>query len=159
MRPGPTVHRRCPSLPIWVLLVASQLILVGSVWDIAWHGSLGREAFWIPPHIVLYSGVGLTGLVCGAVVMRTMLRWAARAAMHPTLVELWGDSGPAGVYPRRLRRSGVRHCGALRRMVASDVRLRCHGMEPAPSLRDRGGRGHSAWGRSGAYGGDARRQP
>jgi hypothetical protein len=94
--PTATVPRRCPSLPIWLLLLASQLILVGSVWDVAWHLSLGREAFWIPPHLVLYSGVGLTGLVCAVVVVGATWGWMVPSGTDPGLVVRWGRKPPLG---------------------------------------------------------------
>lgn len=27
--------------------------------DAWWHVVLGREPFWVPPHLVLYSGIGI----------------------------------------------------------------------------------------------------
>src|SRR3989344_1568575 len=40
-------------------------IIVGSLfaavaagtWDVWWHGALGRESFWSPPHLFLYAAV------------------------------------------------------------------------------------------------------
>ena len=31
-------------------------VLAGT-WDVWWHGALGRESFWSPPHLVLYTSV------------------------------------------------------------------------------------------------------
>jgi hypothetical protein len=72
------------------------LILVGSVWDVARHRSLGREAFWIPPHLVLYSGVGLTGLVCAVVVVGATWGWTMPSGMDPRLVVRRGRKPPLG---------------------------------------------------------------
>jgi hypothetical protein len=38
---------------------------MGTSWDIHWHATVGRESFWIPPHLVLYAGTILA--VAGAV--------------------------------------------------------------------------------------------
>jgi hypothetical protein len=125
VKPGPIVHQRCPSLSIWLLLVASQLILVGSVWDVAWHRSLGREAFWIPPHAVLYSGVGLTGLVCAAVVLGTVLGRTICAETGPTLVERRGLRAPLGVV--------IAGCGALGCVLAAPFDEWWHRMAVPPT--------------------------
>lgn len=39
------------------------LFLLGGIWDVAWHIDQGRESFWSPPHLVLYSGIWLVLLV------------------------------------------------------------------------------------------------
>ncbi len=31
--------------------------LVAGTWDVWWHGALGRETFWSPPHLLLYASV------------------------------------------------------------------------------------------------------
>lgn len=31
--------------------------VVAGTWDAWWHGALGRESFWSPPHVLLYSSV------------------------------------------------------------------------------------------------------
>lgn len=33
--------------------------LVGAYWDDAWHTDMGRDTFWSPPHLLLYSGPAL----------------------------------------------------------------------------------------------------
>jgi hypothetical protein len=89
-----TGSQRCPSLAVWLGLVASLLLMVGGVWDIAWHHTLGRDTFWSPPHLVLYGGV--MGLVCLGVAMRTMAGHCAGSGTEPPLVELWGLRAPRG---------------------------------------------------------------
>jgi hypothetical protein len=34
---------------------SSFLIVVGAYWDFWWHLHFGREEFWLPPHILIYS--------------------------------------------------------------------------------------------------------
>lgn len=48
---------------IWVYFLVSigVALQVGAAnWDIIWHGLVNVESFFTPPHLVLYSGVGLS---------------------------------------------------------------------------------------------------
>src|SRR3989338_10764476 len=40
-------------------LIATALFtaVLAGTWDAWWHGALGRESFWSPPHLLLYSSV------------------------------------------------------------------------------------------------------
>ena len=38
-------------------LVAVFGALGGIYWDVTWHATIGRDSFWIPPHLFVYSGV------------------------------------------------------------------------------------------------------
>lgn len=40
-------------------LICSSLFaaVIAGTWDVWWHGALGRESFWSPPHILLYSAI------------------------------------------------------------------------------------------------------
>lgn len=40
-------------------LVAILTALGGIYWDVTWHATIGRESFWIPPHLLVYAGVSL----------------------------------------------------------------------------------------------------
>jgi hypothetical protein len=96
MTSHPAGSRRCPSLAVWLGLFASLLLMVGGVWDIAWHHTLGRDTFWSPPHLVLYSGVGVMGFVCLAVVMHPTVGRSGRRTVDFMLVALWGLRAPRG---------------------------------------------------------------
>ena len=37
---------------LWVLLGANLLAGWGVQWDIQWHVRIGRDSFWIPPHVM-----------------------------------------------------------------------------------------------------------
>jgi hypothetical protein len=84
----PTRSPRSPSLAIWFGLFASLLLMVGGVWDIAWHHTRGRDTFWSPPHLLLYGGVGVMALVCLAVVMRPIGGRRAGPSVDATMVKL-----------------------------------------------------------------------
>ncbi len=42
---------------LWALLVSKIATGWGVQWDIQWHVLIGRDSFWIPPHIITYAGV------------------------------------------------------------------------------------------------------
>jgi hypothetical protein len=96
MTSHPAGKWRCPSLAVWLGLLASLLLMVGGVWDIAWHHTLGRDTFWSPPHLVLYGGVGVMGFVCLGVVLRMRAGHGTGSGAEPPLVELWGLRAPRG---------------------------------------------------------------
>jgi hypothetical protein len=58
-----TRHR----LALWVLLAGKVLGAWGLTWDIQWHLLIGRDTFWIPPHLMMYGGVTAGLLVAFAV--------------------------------------------------------------------------------------------
>jgi hypothetical protein len=89
-------RQRCPSLSVWLGLCGSLLLMSGGVWDIAWHHTRGRDTLWSPPHLLLYSGVGVMGLVSLAMVVRTMRGRRADPEADPMLIALWGLRAPRG---------------------------------------------------------------
>jgi len=42
---------------LWALLVSKIVTGWGVQWDIQWHVLIGRDSFWIPPHLITYAGV------------------------------------------------------------------------------------------------------
>src|ERR1041385_760858 len=61
--------------PAFAYLVASAFaavsVVVGVVWDISWHRSIGRDTFWTPAHLAIYLGGVVAGASCGWLVLRT----------------------------------------------------------------------------------------
>ncbi|MBV9119857.1 MAG: hypothetical protein JOZ39_04045 [Chloroflexi bacterium] len=53
----------------WLLVLFALMGGLGLQWDEAWHRSVGRDQFWTPPHILLYSSTALVGLTCLVVVL------------------------------------------------------------------------------------------
>src|SRR6202012_2061971 len=41
---------------LWCAVASSLTVAFGVHWDIAWHRSIGRDAFWSPPHVAIYAG-------------------------------------------------------------------------------------------------------
>jgi len=60
---------------LWTLLIAKAIAGIGVGWDIRWHITIGRDSFWIAPHIMTYAGVAVV-----AVVSFAMLAWETLAA-------------------------------------------------------------------------------
>jgi hypothetical protein len=48
---------------LWTLLASKMLTGWGVRWDIQWHVRIGRDSFWIPPHLMTYAGVSLVVLL------------------------------------------------------------------------------------------------
>lgn len=46
----------------FIVLLGSILFFLGTSWDIQWHSLIGRDRTLIPPHEVMLTGVGLSGL-------------------------------------------------------------------------------------------------
>ena len=43
---------------VYAVLFASTSVLVGVLWDISWHQTIGRDSFWTPAHLAIYLGGG-----------------------------------------------------------------------------------------------------
>ena len=61
------------SVPWHVLAVlfASTSVIVGVLWDISWHQTIGRDTFWSYPHMAMYLGGVVSGVACGWHVLHT----------------------------------------------------------------------------------------
>jgi hypothetical protein len=53
------------------VLFASASVVIGVIWDISWHITIGRDTLWSAPHLAIYLGGIVAGLSCGALVLRT----------------------------------------------------------------------------------------
>ena len=80
---------------LWVLIAAKLLAGWGVGWDIRWHVLIGRDSFWIAPHVMTYAGVGVLALVSFAVLLADTWRARRRSADADT-VRLAGLVGTRG---------------------------------------------------------------
>jgi len=62
---------------IWCNVLAVASSVVGGVWDISWHESVGRDTFWTPAHLLIQLCGILSGFGCGYLILSTTLRKAA----------------------------------------------------------------------------------
>jgi len=87
-----------PSFPphLAAVLFAATSVVVGVIWDISWHRSIGRDTFWTPAHMAIYLGGIVAGVACGWLVLRTT--FAGTEAERHASVRFWGFSGPLGAW-------------------------------------------------------------
>ena len=78
------------------VLISSACIVVGLLWDISWHSTIGRDTFWSPPHLLEQLGAVIAGVSCGWLVLRTT--FAGTSEQRGTSVRFWGFSGPLGAW-------------------------------------------------------------
>lgn len=74
MHVSKTIHQRIAT-PAGLGLVAAVgqvAALAATYWDDSWHTDKGRDEFWIPPHLLLYTGVLMASL---AVAVWGVLAW------------------------------------------------------------------------------------
>jgi hypothetical protein len=82
---------------VWALLAAKLTAGWGLGWDIRWHVLIGRDSFWIPPHVLTYASVTAAVLVAfGVVALET---WIARGGRAPAgTVRVAGLVGTPGFH-------------------------------------------------------------
>lgn len=63
---------RAVALPwhLAAVVFAATSVIVGLIWDISWHMTIGRDTFWTPAHLAIYTGGAVAGLSCGFEVLR-----------------------------------------------------------------------------------------
>src|SRR5579884_2116556 len=80
-------------------LLGAIVFLEGTSWDIQWHSYIGRDRTLIPPHIMMLSGVALSGLSALLIVLIESL-WARRNAVIARFGTSFAEifSAPLGAY-------------------------------------------------------------
>lgn len=79
---------------IYAVVFGSTSIIVGLIWDISWHISIGRDTFWSPPHMATYLGGVVAGLASGIQVLK--VTFSGTAQERAATVGIWGFRGPLG---------------------------------------------------------------
>jgi len=82
--------------PLTAVLFASGCIVVGLIWDISWHRTIGRDTFWSPPHLLEQLGALVAAFTCGWLVLRTT--FGGESSARETSVKVWGFRGPLGAW-------------------------------------------------------------
>ncbi len=92
------VPPRAPTVPwhVSALVLASTSAVVGVIWDISWHRTIGRDTFWTPAHLAIYLGGVLAGVTCGWLALRTT--FAGAPEQRATGVTFWGFRAPLGAW-------------------------------------------------------------
>jgi hypothetical protein len=80
-------------------LLGAIIFLEGTSWDIQWHSYIGRDRTLIPPHLMMLSGVALSG-ISGLLTVLIESWWVRRNKLiAPYSVGFAGIfSGPLGAY-------------------------------------------------------------
>ncbi|MBI1967053.1 MAG: hypothetical protein HYS40_03600 [Gemmatimonadetes bacterium] len=97
-RAEPSDRARAGFLP-WVIpavLFAATSAVVGVIWDISWHRTIGRDTFLTPAHIAIYLSGIVAGLSCGFLVLKTT--FAGTPEERAASVRFWGFRGPLGAW-------------------------------------------------------------
>ncbi len=82
---------------LWGMLAAKLWGGWGVTWDIQWHLLIGRDSFWIPPHLMTYSGVTAVVVLSLATLARETLL-ALRGRPTPGSVRVFGLVGTRGTH-------------------------------------------------------------
>jgi hypothetical protein len=82
--------------PLYAVLFSSVSIVVGLIWDISWHRTIGRDTFWSPPHVLEQIAALVAGASCGWLVLRVTFRGSP--ADKAAGVRFWGFRGPLGAW-------------------------------------------------------------
>ncbi|HET9225715.1 MAG TPA: hypothetical protein VFR31_03550 [Thermoanaerobaculia bacterium] len=78
------------------MLVGSTSIVVGILWDISWHMTIGRDTFWTPAHMAIYLGGVLAGICGGWLALKTT--FAGTPEERDASVRFWGFRAPLGAW-------------------------------------------------------------
>src|SRR2546430_2209322 len=94
----PAASQPTTQLPwyVYAALFASGAVVLGIMWDISWHRTIGRDTFWTPAHLLVYLGGIVAGVSCGYVVLKTT--FAGTKQEQNRSVSFWGFKGPFGAW-------------------------------------------------------------
>jgi hypothetical protein len=81
--------------PVMAAALGATSIVVGLLWDISWHRSIGRDTFWTPAHMAIYLGGLVAGLAAAALVLRASFGPPGAAA---SAVSVGPFRGPLGAW-------------------------------------------------------------
>jgi hypothetical protein len=80
----------------YAVLFAATSAVVGVIWDISWHRTIGRDTFWTPAHLAIYLSGIVAGTACGWLVLRST--FFGTADEKAAGVSFWGFRGPLGAW-------------------------------------------------------------
>ena len=81
---------------LWCASAAVTSAVIGALWDISWHESIGRDTFWTPAHIAIYMCGVLAGIAYGYLILSTT--FSAQAKLQESSVQILGLRGPLGAF-------------------------------------------------------------
>src|SRR3954469_25060616 len=90
------VEARTLTWPTAALGLCATSIIIGVLWDISWHQTIGRDTFWTPAHLAIYLGGIVAGLTCGWVALH--VTFAGTPTERAQAVRFWGFRAPLGAW-------------------------------------------------------------
>lgn len=83
--------------PLFAVVLASTCIVIGLIWDISWHRTVGRDTFWTLAHVLEQVAAVIAGLSCGWLVLHTT--FAGTTEARDRSVRFWRYfQGPLGAW-------------------------------------------------------------
>ena len=73
---------------VYASVFASLSIIVGLIWDISWHTSIGRDGLLSPPHLAIYLGAVIAGCFSGFKVLK--ISFFGSSEEKSASVKFWG---------------------------------------------------------------------
>ncbi|HZV35825.1 MAG TPA: hypothetical protein VFB72_14715 [Verrucomicrobiae bacterium] len=82
--------------PGYGMALAATSILIGIIWDISWHMSIGRDTFWTPAHMAIYFGGALAGSIGGWLALK--YTFFSTPEERAASVNIFGARAPLGAW-------------------------------------------------------------
>ena len=91
-------RERTAALPWYVVVMAigATSVVIGVLWDISWHKTIGRDTFWTPAHMAIYLGGLIGGFGGGWLALKNTFGRDPAAA--DASVRFWGFRAPLGAW-------------------------------------------------------------
>jgi len=102
--------------------------VIGLLWDISWHSTIGRDTFWTAPHLLEQLGAIVAGSSCGWLVLRTTFAGTPERRAESVRSGASRATRRMGHHLGHLRDD---HVGPVRQLVAQRLRARRQDREPA----------------------------
>lgn len=81
---------------VWCFFVSTASAVIGAIWDISWHMSIGRDTLWSPPHLFIYASGLLGGFTAAWLILHTT--WHRASPLREVSIRMWGFCGPLGAF-------------------------------------------------------------
>ncbi len=91
-----TARRSALPWYLWCASAAVTSAVIGALWDISWHESIGRDTFWTPAHMAIYLCGVLAGIAFGYLILSTT--FSSHAMLESSSVRILGLRGPLGAF-------------------------------------------------------------
>lgn len=79
------------------VVLSAAAIVIGLIWDISWHRTIGRDTLFSPPHVLEYIAAIVAGVSCGWLILQTTFD-DRRNTDRDSSVAFWGFRGPLGAW-------------------------------------------------------------